>query len=100
MTIRNAEIEFLEHIEDKNSVKCAEIIYCKATHRLKKGYVKSDLELFCRALRDINYDSGYGSQELFGTIWYFGGSWSERGEYDGSEWWEYKTCPKIPAELR
>lgn len=45
---------------------------------------------------DFNYDCGYGGQELFGNIWYEDGSWSERGEYDGSEWWEHKVCPPIP----
>lgn len=46
---------------------------------------------------DFDYDSGYGGQELFGHVWYTDGTWSERGEYDGSEWWEYKKCPEIPA---
>jgi hypothetical protein len=28
------------------------------------------------------------------------GTWSERGEYDGSEWWNYQKCPDIPSELK
>ena len=48
---------------------------------------------------DFEYDDGYGTQELFGTIWYEDGSWSEREEYDGSECWAYKTSPAIPAKL-
>ena len=28
------------------------------------------------------------------------GTWIERGEYDGSEWWEYRECPSIPDELK
>jgi hypothetical protein len=45
------------------------------------------------------YDSGYGGHEVslylkvVGLDW-----WLERGEYDGSEWWEFKRMPKIPAE--
>jgi hypothetical protein len=46
------------------------------------------------------YYNGYGSQELFGIIWYVDGSWSERVEYDGSEWWGYRSCPKIPSNVR
>ena len=46
------------------------------------------------------YDSGYGTQELFGVIWYSDGSHSRRGEYDGSEWWEYVPTPEVPAWLR
>jgi hypothetical protein len=44
---------------------------------------------------NIEYDGGFGRQELFGYIWYTDGSWSERGEYDGSEWWEHKERPSI-----
>ena len=45
-------------------------------------------------IEDRDYDSGFGGQELFGTITFKDGTWLERGEYDGSEWWEYKTTPK------
>jgi len=45
------------------------------------------------ALLDRDYDSGYGGQELSGTIVFKDGTWLERGEYDGSEWWEYKSKP-------
>lgn len=48
---------------------------------------------------DFLYDSGYGSPEIDGFIWYKNGTWSERGEYDGSEWWEYKNTPEIPEIL-
>lgn len=41
------------------------------------------------------YDSGYGEQELFGMVLFFDGSWLERGEYDGAEWWEYKKTPTV-----
>lgn len=44
---------------------------------------------------DLEYDSGYGSQELFGTILFKDNTWLERGEYDGQEWWEYRSPPTI-----
>ena len=44
---------------------------------------------------DFNYDDGYGSQELDGVVLFKDNTWLERGEYDGSEWWEYKTPPTI-----
>lgn len=50
-----------------------------------------------RLLSKIEYDAGYGSQELSGTIWYTDGTWSERVEYDGSEWWAYRCRPEIPT---
>lgn len=39
------------------------------------------------------YDSSYGGQELFGWVLFKDGTWLERDEYDGSEWWDYKTPP-------
>ena len=45
------------------------------------------------------YDSGYGGQELFGTVWMDNGEWLTRGEYDGSEWWEHHRRPSIPEYL-
>lgn len=44
-------------------------------------------------LSKIDYDSGYGQQNLYGAIVFKDKSWLERGEYDGAEWWEYKTVP-------
>lgn len=65
---------------------------------LKVGYSSEDFENFLDQI-DFEYDNGFGCQELFGTIWYEDGTWSSRGEYDGSEWWEYNSCPKIPKEF-
>ena len=44
---------------------------------------------------DISYDDGFGSQNLFGVIVFKDNTWLERYEYDGSEGWDYKKCPKI-----
>ena len=99
----NAKEEFLKHTEGKN-VRCSKIVFGdeyyanQKTYILPVGYCPSDLELFLVEI-DQNYDSGYGGQELFGTIWYTDGTWSTRGEYDGSEWWDYHTCPDIPLDL-
>lgn len=48
---------------------------------------------------DFDYCSGFGSQELFGTIWFADGSWADRGEYDGSEWWQHQSRPDLPARF-
>lgn len=40
---------------------------------------------------DIEYDSGYGGQEVAADLIIMGNDfWMERHEYDGSEWWEFK----------
>ena len=45
---------------------------------------------------NFSYDNGYGHQEISGVIWYTDGTWSERDEYDGSEWWVHRACPPLP----
>ncbi len=44
--------------------------------------------------RSIEYNAGYGGQELFGTIVFNDDSWLERDEYDGSENWIIKKLPE------
>lgn len=43
----------------------------------------------------LDYDDGYGSQVWSGWITFTDGTWIERHEYDGSEWWEYKETPSL-----
>lgn len=48
---------------------------------------------------DFNYDTGYGIQQIFGTVWYSDGSWCERREYDGAEWWQHARTPEMPEDI-
>jgi len=97
----NAKKEFLEHIGNR-TVKCAEIVIHTDDYgsepdmvaNLLPEYTQEDFKQFIEKL-DIDYHNGYGSQELYGTIWYTDGTWSTRWEYDGSEGWEYHKCPEI-----
>ena len=66
---------------------------------LKEHYSKADWNDFWEKL-NFEYDNGDGGQELFGTVWLADGTWLERGEYDGSEWWEHRALPKIPDKLK
>ncbi len=99
----NAKEEFLREISNRE-VLCAQIKHDHNYHdepsvfNLTTGWTKEDWNSFLSSL-DFEYDPGYGAQKLFGTIWYSDGTWSSRGEYDGSEWWEYNSCPVIPKEL-
>lgn len=95
----SAKEEFLEEIKDKKLL-CAKIGINKEKYGrnitwyiLKNNYTKEDFDNFCKDL-DFEYDSGYGSQELFGII-LFEDSYSDRGEYDGAEWWENHKMPTI-----
>ena len=86
----NAQKEIIAHVADR-AVAYVHITLSDTTIR---GTLPEVLPLL-----DFEYDNGYGGQELFGNIWYKDGTWSERGEYDGSEWWEHKVCPAIPKEV-
>lgn len=48
-------------------------------------------------IADVEYDSGYGSPQVAENLLVVGVNWwLERHEYDGSEWWEYKSIPVKP----
>lgn len=53
------------------------------------GYIT--LETF-KKLADIEYNAGYGAAEVAVDLVIIGENWyMTRGEYDGSEWWEYHS---------
>ena len=115
MAKTNAKQEFLLHIgQILTSNPEAQLLCCtitngdnhssweeeqKWTYQLTTGFTQEEYNQFLEKI-DFMYDSGYGGQELFATIWYKDGTWSERGEYDGSEWYSYQRCPEIPPILK
>jgi len=101
----NAKEEFLNTTRNLD-VLCVSITYqnCwnsiqSSIHNLPVGYTEKEYTKFIESL-DFKYDNGFGGQELFGLIWYKDGSWSSRGEYDGSEWWNHNECPIVPENLK
>ena len=92
--LTNAKEELLRLLKNKAPMKCALI----NGNRLKLNYTEIDLVEFLQKM-DFDYDSGYGAQELSGTIWLQDGTWCTRGEYDGSEWWNHNKLPEVPKEL-
>jgi len=102
----NCKQNFLSAVEG-HTVLCAEITYGqdywddkdRRSARLQVGFSDEQYQAFLNDI-DYEYDSGFGGQEVYGNIWYTDGTWSERAEYDGSEWWAYKACPEIPKELK
>lgn len=105
--LTNAEEELLDLLDKhKDLIRCAEIDYEHGDwgklktikYRLLDDSTPKEKEDFFNEL-DFDYDSGYGTQELSGTVWCKDGVWYERGEYDGSEWWERHVYPEIPKKL-
>lgn len=103
INIMNARGEFNIHVGNRD-ILCATIQIGndfadnRSVFNLTTGWDSNDFDIFINSL-NFDYDSGYGSQNLFGIIWYKDGTWSDRYEYDGSECWDYHTCPVIPSEL-
>ena len=101
----NAREEMLELMEGKE-IKCAEVTtgrdrYKKEEYRTIVLKVGHDEEDYAKFLNDLNFEyyAGFGGQELYGTVWFKDNTWAERGEYDGSEWWEVHSLPDIPKDL-
>jgi hypothetical protein len=82
----NAKKELLDHIGNR------EVKYIHVTREIQGTLTKVLSKL------DFEYDNGFGTQELAGTVWYSDGTWSERAEYGGSEWWVHRECPLLPRD--
>jgi len=102
----NAREELLRKISGSHgtlAVRCAYIYrsesWSEEPHRsiLYTQYSGEEWEAFLKSL-NYEYDSGYGLQEVYGTVWFTDGTWLEREEYDGAENWVYKKTPPIPIE--
>jgi len=111
-SMRNAKQELLRAIEGRE-VKCAIIRVEKdwtfedepnddnigtRVFLLAVDYDTPELDELLNDL-DFDYDAGYGLQRIYGTVWFTDGTWLDRGEYDGSEWWQFQECPEIPNIL-
>lgn len=49
-------------------------------------------------IANIEYDNGYGGNEIDGRLVIVGTDWwLSRGEYDGSEWWNFNRKPEAQS---
>lgn len=71
----------------------------KAQLKLVFDSEKDSVDVLTDFLKEIEYDPSYGCQELYGVVLTNRNSWLERGEYDGSEWWEYRKIPTRESVL-
>lgn len=89
--MRNAKEEFLKSTMNCNII--AAVISVGGNDAiLYRYYTQKQYESFLDKI-DVEYDDGFGCQELFGTIWCSDNIWFDRGEYDGSEWWQIHQYP-------
>lgn len=102
----NAKEELQQHVQDienNNRTLIAATVHRVDSKRhnfteldivLYVDHTQEEVEKFWNAL-DFFYDDGYGKL-VTGYLWFSDGTWSERREYDGSEWWEHQAVPALP----
>ena len=93
----NAKKEIIEHIGGRG-VELIRIVFGHSYRPKGQLFINGSLDEVIERL-DFEYNDGYGGQELFGYIWYKDGTWSHRGEYDGSEWWEHMERPDLEIKI-
>lgn len=94
----NARQELEEHLKEWNLTLLAAEIQIDNPKRnpiLYPDHTEEELATFYEQL-DFEYDNGYGSQNIFGILWFTNGHYSDRLEYDGSECWQYHEPPSLP----
>ena len=93
----SAKQEIIEHIGGRD-VELIRIVFGHSYGPKGQLFINGSLDELLEKL-DFDYDDGYGGQNLMGYIWYTDGSWSQRGEYDGSEWWEHMERPDLDIAI-
>lgn len=88
--MRNLKTETIEDLK-QNGKTLKDVLWCG-----NEDFGWFTIEDFLE-LANKYYDNGYGGAEVIKDLYIVGEDfWLERHEYDGSEWWEYKTMPKKP----
>ena len=73
-----SDIEFIRGVNPPS--------YKTINHKVDEGTLNEIL--------DLDYDADYGIENINLNLQLVGKDfWLERREYDGSEWWEYRTMP-------
>lgn len=88
--LEELEVELEKHDKKKSDIKWIGL----------EGEGCFNTKQFLKIAKDFNYHDGFGLIEIHERLKIVGKDWwLERHEYDGSEWWEFKTLPKQPDIL-
>ena len=95
---KNAKNEFLSTISSckliASEINYRDIYGINHDIKLKPLFNNYEYDNFLESLNH-EYDDGFGGQNLFGVIFCEDGVWMQRGEYDGSEWWDTYQYPDM-----
>ena len=84
-------LEETKEILERHSKTFDDILFVGDKSDHSKMTVKEFLEH-----ANVEYKNGYGIEEINTDLILVGKDfWLERGTYDGSEWWEYKSMPNV-----
>lgn len=100
----NAIISFEEETEEliknlKKEVKEYTIKYLGDTKYIQVYQGRKRIDWSSIPEDRLRYSPDYGNQVWDGWVSFTDGSWIERKERNGCEWWEYIECPSIKKEL-
>ena len=85
MNLLKETIEVLQ----ENGKGVADILWCGSAD----GKYAIGWDEFAK-IANIDYDEGYGGNEIVSDLVIVGEDfWLTRGEYNGSEWWNFNTIP-------
>lgn len=92
----NAKEELLEVLQRSGKsiedIEFAGLRYDCNLEEIDLGCVTENPNFLLKSL-DFLYDEDYGTQHIYGYILFRDGSWLERREYDGAEWWRFMIPP-------
>ncbi len=100
MSMRNLYEETYNRLKENNKTwEDVEYIIVDGGYK-GEFHQQFDIETFKTVIQKINYDFGYGSIELNPWLKIVGKDWwLERQDYDGREWWEFKTKPELNKNI-
>ncbi len=96
----NLFYETLKKLTD-NNLFSDDIIYIGTNPNTEPPYYSCTWAEFID-LANFKYDNGYGGAEVYSklVIIFKDGSFMERGEYDGAEWWDVYKPFTIPTDVK
>lgn len=92
--------ETIEELKDHGKTP-KDVRWCGKTAWAENDYAKEEKYYFTweefAEVSNFEYEGGFGIKEILLDLVIAGDDfWLERHEYDGAEWWEFKTLPSRP----
>lgn len=92
--------ETIRKIEESGKA-VADVHHVVVYHKKLKIPVYVTWETFRKTAKDVVYNPGYGSEEIFMgcKVIFNDGCWLKRESYDGSEWWSLVVPESLEVDI-